>query len=131
MEYAVPQGDLPAVLHEVQRVIDRIGERISFPVEVRAAPADDIPLSTASGRATSYVALHQYRRTPYDRYFSAVERVLQDAGGRPHWGKLHSLRAEQLRERYPRFDDFLAVRRAVDPDGLLRNEYLDRVLGTP
>jgi L-gulonolactone oxidase len=130
MEYAVPQSDLPAVLREVRRVIDGLGERISFPVEVRAAPADDIPLSTASGRASSYVALHQYRRTPYDRYFTAVERVFQDVAGRPHWGKLHTLGAEQLRGRYPRFDDFLAVRRELDPEGLFRNAYLDRVLGT-
>jgi L-gulonolactone oxidase len=130
MEYAVPQADLPAVLAEVRRVIDGLGERISFPVEVRAAPADDIPLSTASGRASSYVALHQYRRTPYDRYFTAVEKVFQDVAGRPHWGKLHTLGAEQLRTRYPRFDDFLAVRRELDPDGLFRNAYLDRVLGT-
>jgi FAD-linked oxidoreductase len=131
MEYAVPQAELPAVLQEVRRVIDGLGERISFPVEVRAAPADDIPLSTASGRVSSYVALHQYRRTPYDRYFTAVERVFQDVAGRPHWGKLHTLGAEQLRERYPRFDDFLAVRRELDPEGLFRNAYLDRVLGTP
>jgi L-gulono-1,4-lactone dehydrogenase len=130
MEYAVPQAELPAVLAEVRRVIDGLGERVSFPVEVRAAPADDIPLSTASGRTTSYVALHQYRRTPYDRYFTAVERVFQEVGGRPHWGKLHTLGAEQLRTRYPRFDDFLGLRRELDPEGVFRNAYLDRVLGT-
>jgi L-gulono-1,4-lactone dehydrogenase len=130
MEYAIPRAELPALFRELQQVIDRLGERVSFPVEVRNAPADDIPLSTASGRETAYVALHQYRRTPYDRYFSAVERLFDEVGGRPHWGKLHNLGSEQLRTRYPRFDDFLAVRRAVDPEGLFRNAYLDTVLGT-
>ena len=131
MEYAVPRADLPEVFREVQRTIDKLGENISFPVEVRAAPADDIPLSTASGRETSYVALHQYRRTPYQRYFSAVEPVFTEAAGRPHWGKLHNLTADDLRTRYPRFEDFLAVRRRLDPEGLFANAYLDTVLGRP
>jgi FAD-linked oxidoreductase len=129
MEYAVPRAELPGLFRELRGLPDRIGERVSFPIEVRAAPADDIPLSTASGRDSAYVAVHQYRRTPYDRYFTAVEKLLTEAGGRPHWGKLHNLGADQLRARYPRFDDFLAVRRAVDPEGLFRNAYLDTVLG--
>jgi len=129
-EYAVPREVLPDLFRELRRVPDRLGERVSFPVEVRCAPADDIPLSTASGRDSAYVAVHQYRKTPYERYFGAVEKLLVEAGGRPHWGKLHSLGAEDLRARYPRFDDFLAVRREVDPEGLFRNAYLDKVLGS-
>jgi len=129
MEYAVPRAVLPELFRSLRALPDELGERISFPVEVRSAPADDIPLSTAYGRDSAYVALHQYRRTPYDRYFRAAEQLLREAGGRPHWGKLHNLTHEDLRERYPRFDDFRDVRRSVDPDGLLRNRYLDTVLG--
>jgi L-gulonolactone oxidase len=130
LEYAVPRAVLPELFRELRTVLDRLGERISFPIEVRCAPGDDIPLSTASGRDSAYVAVHQYRRTPYDRYFTAVERLFVEAGGRPHWGKLHNLGADELRTRYPRFDDFLAVRRSVDPEGLFRNAYLDTVLGS-
>jgi L-gulonolactone oxidase len=50
-------------------------------------------------------------------------------GGRPHWGKLHGLEADDLRLRYPRFAEFVAVRNRLDPDGVLANAYLDRVLG--
>jgi len=49
-------------------------------------------------------------------------------GGRPHWGKMHTLDAAQLRERYPRFDDFRALRDRLDPSRMFRNPYLDRVL---
>jgi L-gulonolactone oxidase len=31
--------------------------------------------------------------------------------------------------RYPRFDEFTALRDRLDPSGVLSNEYLDRVLG--
>jgi L-gulonolactone oxidase len=129
MEYAIPRADLPAVFRELAGLPERIGEHISFPVEVRVAPADDIPLSTASGRDSAYIAVHQFRGTRFDRYFNAVESLVGEVGGRPHWGKLHNLGAEQLRARYPRFDDFLAVRRTVDPEGVFRNAYLDKVLG--
>jgi L-gulonolactone oxidase len=129
MEYAVPRAVLPDLMRELTGLPDRLGERVSFPIEVRCAPADDIPMSTAYQRDSAYVALHQYRRTPYERYFAAAEGLLRDAGGRPHWGKLHNLTHEQLRERYPRFTDFTVVRGDLDPEGLLRNGYLDRVLG--
>jgi len=129
MEYAVPRGVLPELFRALAALPDRLGERVSFPVEVRCAPGDDIPLSTAYQRDSAYIALHQYRRTPYDRYFRAAEALLMEAGGRPHWGKLHNLTHDDLRERYPRFEDFRQLRRALDPEGLLRNAYLDTVLG--
>ena len=102
---------------------------ISFPVEVRTAPADDAMLSTAHGRATAYIAVHVYRGTKSKGYFGAVERICKAVGGRPHWGKLHSQDSADLRRVYPRFDDFLAVRDRVDPGRMFTNDYLDRVLG--
>jgi len=54
---------------------------------------------------------------------------VNSVGGRPHWGKMHSLDAAMLRSRYPRFDDFLAVRDALDPERRFGNAYLERVLG--
>jgi FAD-linked oxidoreductase len=129
MEYAIPRADLPAVFRELTKLPEKLGEKVSFPVECRVAPADDIPLSTASGRDSAYIAVHMFRGTAFDRYFDAVEALMGTVGGRPHWGKLHSLSADTLRERYPRFEDFTAVRRQVDPEGVFRNTYLDRVLG--
>ena len=61
--------------------------------------------------------------------FRAFEDACDQAGGRPHWGKLHRMNAESLRARYPRFAQALAVRDALDPQRLFRNPYLTRVLG--
>ncbi|MCU1592786.1 MAG: FAD-dependent oxidoreductase [Frankiales bacterium] len=131
MEYAVPRADLPAVFRELSTLPEKIGEVISFPVECRVAPADDIPLSTASGRDSAYIAVHVYKGTRFDRYFDAVESLMGTVGGRPHWGKLHGLSSVELAERYPRFEEFRALRSAVDPEGRFRNDYLDKVLGAP
>lgn len=129
MEYAIPRSALPGVLRELRTLPERHQQRISFPVEVRVAPADDIALSTASGRDTAYVAVHVYRGTDRAAYFDAVEALMGSVGGRPHWGKLHSLGAAELRARYPRFDEFVAVRDRLDPERRFTNTYLDRVLG--
>ncbi|MGV9321742.1 D-arabinono-1,4-lactone oxidase [Streptomyces sp. NPDC003660] len=129
MEYAVPRAALAETLRELKAVIERSGLRISFPVEVRTAPADDIALSTASGRDSAYIAVHMFRGTPYQAYFSAAERVFTAHEGRPHWGKVHTRDAGYLEGVYPRFTEFTALRNRLDPERLFQNDYLRRVLG--
>jgi L-gulono-1,4-lactone dehydrogenase len=129
MEYALPREAGMVALRELRALIERSGFRVSFPVEVRTAPADDIPLSTAGGRDSVYLAVHMYRRTPHQAYFTAVERIMTAHGGRPHWGKLHSQDAARLAESYPRFAEFRRLRDRLDPDRMFGNDYLRRVLG--
>ncbi|MET7684684.1 D-arabinono-1,4-lactone oxidase [Streptomyces sp. NPDC005423] len=129
MEYAVPREALVETLRELKAAVDRSGLRISFPVEVRTAPADDITLSTASGRDSAYIAVHMYKGTPYQAYFTAAERIFTAHGGRPHWGKVHTRDAEYFAEVYPRFGEFTALRDRLDPDRRFQNDYLRRVLG--
>jgi FAD/FMN-containing dehydrogenase len=129
MEYGVPLEAIPEVLREVRRTIDARGWSISFPIEVRAAAADDLLLSTASGRATGYIAVHRHWREDPHEYFRSMEQIMRSYGGRPHWGKMHTQDAGTLRESYPGFDAFLAVRDRLDPDRVFGNEYLTRVLG--
>ncbi len=129
MEYAIGRDAIPEALNRVRRLVDEAGIQLSFPVEVRVVAPDDIPLSTAHGRPTGYIAVHVYQGTAYDAYFQGVERIMDSYGGRPHWGKMHFQRAETLAERYPRWDDFQVVRRRLDPEGRFTNQYLERVLG--
>ncbi len=129
MEYAVPREAVVETLRELRTMVDRSRLRISFPVEVRTAPADDITLSTASGRDTAYIAVHMFRGTPYQAYFTAAERIFTAHEGRPHWGKIHTRDAEYFSRVYPRFGEFTELRDRLDPDRLFRNDYLRRVLG--
>ncbi|MEB7503223.1 D-arabinono-1,4-lactone oxidase [Arthrobacter koreensis] len=130
MEYAVPAQLLPAAFAGLQRLLEENPRwRVSFPVEVRWAAADDRWLSTAHGRDTAYVAVHRYFREDPTEYFAAFEQLMLAHGGRPHWGKEHSLGSAELAERYPFFDRFLELRGQLDPDRVFANAYLDRVLG--
>ncbi len=129
-EYAIPREHLPEALREIRALFDRHDWRISFPIEVRVAPADDIWLSTGYGRATGYIAIHVFNRAPHAEYFGAVEAVLTAMGGRPHWGKLHTKDAEYLRDVYPKFGEFAALRDQLDPARRFSNSYLQQVLGS-
>lgn len=131
MEYAIPREHAREAIMRVRRLIDESGLLVNFPVEVRFVAPDDIFLSPSCGRETCYIAVHLYKGMPYERYFQGVERIMDDYGGRPHWGKLHFQTAATLRERYPEWDRFVAVRDRLDPEGRFRNTYVDRVLGLP
>ena len=129
-EYAIGVEHLADALGEVRALFARRDWLISFPIEVRVAPADDPWLSTAYGRDSAYIAIHVFFASPHAEYFRDVESLMTAVGGRPHWGKMHTRDAEYLRGVYPKFDDFLAVREAVDPERRFANDYLRQVLGS-
>ena len=129
MEYAVPREVGLDVLRECRLVIEASDWRIAFPVEIRTAPADDVPLSTSYGRDSFYLAFHVPADTDHRAYFGGLEPLLREAGGRPHWGKVHTRTAADLVPAYDRFDDFLAMRERLDPDRVFANAHLRRVLG--
>lgn len=128
-EYAVPVERVPDLLRELSRWFERSDYRTAFPVEVRCAAADDVWLSTAFGRPTGYVAVHEYYRRDAEVYFRAFEAMARSMGGRPHWGKVHDRTAEDLAPSYPHFEDFRRVRNRWDPERVFDNAYLRRVLG--
>jgi FAD-linked oxidoreductase len=103
MEYAVPREVGLDALREVRRWIDRSGLNISFPIEVRTTPADDIPLSTSSARRSTYLAFHVNAQTDHAAYFTGIEDILRRYDGRPHWGKLNTGTVADLEPAYPRW----------------------------
>ena len=128
-EFAVPAEALTRVVEELLEWFDRPGNEIGFPLEVRVGPAETPWLSTAYGRDTAWIAVQTHVRQDIGPYLAETQRIVARYGGRPHWGKLHTLTAAELAPLYPRFADFLAVRDKVDPDRLFGNAYLERVLG--
>ncbi len=129
MEYAIPREHAAEALERVLALIERRRLPIGFPIELRVTAPDDALLSTAHARPTAYIAVHQYRGMEFETYFRAVEAIMDEYGGRPHWGKRHYQSAHTLAPRYPGWERFQAVRRRFDPDGRFANDYTDRVLG--
>ncbi|MBN3525757.1 D-arabinono-1,4-lactone oxidase [Paenibacillus apiarius] len=129
MEYSVPAEAMRGALLDIQRAVQKRRFAVHFPVECRYVRGDDIWLSPAYGRDSAYIAVHMYKGMPFQAYFEEMERILLHHGGRPHWGKWHSLAAEQLRPLYPKWGHAMAIREQCDPAGILMNGYVRRLLG--
>jgi FAD-linked oxidoreductase len=129
MEYALPREHTPDAVTRVLEMIEQRGLAVPFPIEVRTVAPDDAYLSTAAGRDSGFVAVHMFEGMEWQPYFRAVEAIMDELGGRPHWGKRHFQSADTLRSRYPDWDRFQAVRGRLDPRGRFANEWTDRVLG--
>lgn len=129
MEYAIPRERGEEAIRRVLEAIERLELPVGFPLEMRFVAGDDAHLSTAHGRETAYIAIHQFSGMEFETYFRAVEAIMLELDGRPHWGKRHYQSAATLAPRYPDWDAFQAVRARLDPDGLFTNDYVERVLG--
>ena len=129
MEYTVPAEDGIACLQEVCETIRKQDINVFFPIEFRYVAADDRLLSMYHDRPGASLSIHQYFAQDYQPLFTAVEPILRRYAGRPHCGKLHTLGQRQLRELYPAFDRFQAVRRELDPQGRMLNQHLQTLFG--
>jgi FAD-linked oxidoreductase len=131
MEYAIPRERAREAIEALLAAAERADPPVGFPIEVRFVAGDDSHLSPTHERDSCYVAVHQFEGMAWESYFRAVESIMSEYGGRPHWGKRHFQTAATLAELYPRWRDFQALRARLDPGGSFRNVYLDRVLGPP
>ncbi len=129
MEWSLPAARGADALREIKALIARREFPLMFPLEYRWVRGDDIWLSPNHGRDSVHISVHQYRGMPFEGYFEAVQAICLNHGGRPHWGKVHSLKAAQLARLYPRWDDFLALRERMDPAGRFLTPYLRELLG--
>lgn len=123
MEYAVPAEQGLNCFMEVVAAMKQHNLDVFFPIEFRYVAADDCWLSPFYQRASATISVHQYFKQDYRKVFNIVEPIFWKYQGRPHWGKLHTLTAKNLRALYPQFDAFLAVRQKVDPKGKFLNNH--------
>jgi FAD-linked oxidoreductase len=129
MEYAIPRERAAEAIERVLGLIERRRLPVGFPLELRVVAPDDALLSTAYERPTAYIAVHQYVGMEFETYFRAVEEVMDEYGGRPHWGKRHYQSAATLAPRYPEWERFQEIRERLDPERRFENDYTRRVLG--
>ncbi|WP_433957820.1 D-arabinono-1,4-lactone oxidase [Cytobacillus horneckiae] len=128
MEYCIPIEQFMPALLEIRRAMDVKHFNVHFPIECRTVKSDDIWLSPSYKRESAYIAFHMYKGMDYEPFFVEMEEIMKKYNGRPHWGKMHTRTYEELKEIYPKLNDFLAYRKQLDPDGLFVNKYLKKML---
>jgi FAD/FMN-containing dehydrogenase len=124
MEYHLPrEAQIPA-LREVVAAIETHRNDVFFPIEVRTIEPDDAWLSPFYQRPSGSVAVHAYYKDDYQFMFDLIEPIFRRHDGRPHWGKLNSLKAADFAGLYPRWKDAMEIRADLDPQGRFLNPYL-------
>ena len=124
MEYAVPADAAFGTLMALRALMRTRHPELTWAVEFRGQAADALALSPTQGRDVVTISLHATPGDAWQPGFAAAERLLLDAGGRPHWGKLRGIGDDDLAALYLRLDEFRTRRREVDPAGRLLNAYL-------
>ena len=128
MEYAIPLEAGAECLREVLRTIIDKEVDVVFPLEYRYVSRDDTWLSMSSGDEDhAAISIHRTAEEDYRPYFDLIEPIFWKYGGRPHWGKVHSLGARELTALYPHFRDFQELRQSLDPTGRMLNDHLRKV----
>ncbi|MDR3513041.1 MAG: D-arabinono-1,4-lactone oxidase [Caulobacteraceae bacterium] len=124
MEFHLPREEQIPALKAVVAAVETHRNDVFFPIEARIIEADDAWLSPFYDRPSGSIAVHAYYKDDHQFLFDLIEPILRRHGGRPHWGKLNSLKAADFAALYPRWKDAAEVRRSLDPGGRMLNPYL-------
>ncbi|WP_111884765.1 D-arabinono-1,4-lactone oxidase [Acinetobacter sp. CFCC 11171] len=128
MEYQIPLQHGMNCLEEILHTLRRHKVPMFFPLEYRLVRGDDIWLSPFYQQDSASISVHQFYKQDYQVIFKLVEPIFLKYGGRPHWGKLHSLNARQLQNVYPKWQDFLNIRQELDPKQKWLSPELQQIL---
>jgi FAD-linked oxidoreductase len=127
-EWHVPVQRSMDCLREVITTLERRNE-VFWPMEIRFIAGDDAWLSPFYQQDSCSIAVQAASGEQHDYLLTDFTPIFRAHGGRPHWGKLHTLNATELASAYPRWADFQRVRRHFDPQGRMLNEHLRKVFG--
>jgi FAD-linked oxidoreductase len=128
MEYELPIESGTLALKEALAAADA-QKNLFFPIEVRLTAGDTAWLSPFSDGPRMSISIHTAADEDVDFLYTVFEPIFRKHGGRPHWGKLHSLKRDDFGKLYPKFDAFAALRKTLDPQGRMLNPFLTELFG--
>jgi FAD/FMN-containing dehydrogenase len=123
VEYFLPVEHAHDILRDMRRLMLRWLPLSVYPLEIRTVGADEAWLSPNYQRDNLVVSISGEPGVDYWDYLRACDSVFAEYGGRPHWGKLHFMTADRLERLFPRYNDFVAMRRRFDPNGTFLNAH--------
>lgn len=129
LEYAVPVEVGVAALREIRELMLTKHTNCIYPVEYRFVAGDEAMLSPFYKCASVMISVSGGPGIDYWQYLEDCDAVLRRYGGRPHWGKLHFNRREDMPKLYPRYEEFMAIRKRLDPEGRFLNDHLRALFG--
>jgi len=125
-EYFVPRQHAIEAILAVERLHDQVGPHLMIS-EIRAIAADDLWMSPCYKQ--DCVTIHFTWKQDWpavSKLLPVIEKELVPFKARPHWGKLFTTSAAQLKSIYEKMPEFIQLSKQYDPRGKFRNEFLNR-----
>jgi len=123
-------------IHRDKSASERYQLSRAFPVEIYASPRSPFWLSPGYERESlriNFIWLDQWPGDPVGDLYQSYYEALKEFGFRPHWGKYLPAPSNTWRAYYrrhcPQLQEFLEIRRRLDPRHLFVNEYWRNHLG--
>jgi FAD/FMN-containing dehydrogenase len=123
VEYFLPLDQARDILYEMRRLMMRWLPLSVYPLEIRVVARDEAWMSPNYLRDNLVVSISGEPGQEYWPYLRACDSLFAEYRGRPHWGKLHFMTVDRVARLFPRFQDFVDVRRRLDPDGIFLNDH--------
>jgi FAD/FMN-containing dehydrogenase len=124
VEYFLPIEQAREIMGEMKKLMMRWLPLSVYPLEIRVVAGDEAWMSPNYRRDNLVVSISGEPGTDYWPYLRACDSLFAEYGGRPHWGKIHFMTPDRIARLFPRYDDFLAMRRRFDPNGTFLNPHL-------
>ena len=124
VEYFLPIEQTRAIMDGMRRLMLDWLPLSVYPLEIRVVAGDDAWLSPNYQRDNLVVSISGEPGTHYWPYLRACDALFSEFDGRPHWGKLHFMTPDRIAGLFPRYQDFLEMRRRFDPNGTFLNPHL-------
>jgi alditol oxidase len=125
-EYFVPRPHALEAILAVERLRDQVTPHLLIS-EIRTIAADSLWVSPCYQQPC--VAIHFTWKQDWlavSKLLPVIEKTLEPFQARPHWGKLFTISPAVLRSRYAQLAEFVTLCKKFDPQGKLRNEFLER-----
>lgn len=129
MEYSLPAENGPACFEEVRELVkNEFRKEVAWRVLYRTIRSDDAFISSMYKKESVTISLHHNAGLAFWDYFRNIEPIFRKYGGRPHWGKKHTLKANDLKELYPEWEKFQEYRKKFDPQNVFLTPYMKELL---
>ena len=130
-EYLIPRRHALKAFNAVYEIRERVAALVQIS-EIRTIATDDFWMSPCC--FTDCVGIHFTLKKDWPavkELLPVIEKQLEHCEPAPHWGKLFTMPASRLQQRYPKLDAFRKLAERFDPRGKFRNAFLDEYVFTP
>jgi xylitol oxidase len=124
-EYLIPREKGYQAILAIEQLRDHVTPHLLIS-EVRTIEADRLWTSTAYQRPSMGIHFTWKPEWPaVKNVLPMIEAKLAPFGARPHWGKLFTMAAPQIKPLYPEMSQYQGLMAHYDPQGKFRNRFLE------